>query len=80
MAVNGKAPPVAELIEAHPPRRVAGEQGDEQLALPIRLRLSRSGAEGELDLGREALFYPSDVAIDGWIKSAQDGRAEVVYE
>ncbi|CAN5397121.1 DNA polymerase III subunit alpha [soil metagenome] len=80
VSVNGKEPPVAELLQAHPPRKVASEQGEEQLALSIRLRLSRAGAEGELDLGREALFYPSDVALDGWIRSAQDGRAEVVYE
>jgi DNA polymerase-3 subunit alpha len=77
--VNGRAPPVAELLGEFPPRRVATDQGDLTLGLPVRLLLQRATAQAELDLGDEARFYPTDAALTRWRQGSHD-QAAVVYE
>jgi DNA polymerase III subunit alpha len=79
VAVNGSAPPVAELLDEFPPRVQHGEQGDIVLGLPVRLLLTRSSACGELDLGHDGRFYPSDAALARW-RAGTRGQAAVVYE
>jgi DNA polymerase III subunit alpha len=80
VAVNGKAPPVADVIKTWPPKRVETEQGQVQQGLAIRLQLQRDRAEGVLDLGDQARFWPSDEALARWRTLAHEGRAAVVYE
>ncbi len=80
VAVNGKAPPVADVIKTWPPRRVESAQGETQQGLTVRLQLSRERAEGALDLGDQARFWPSDEALARWRTLAHEGRAAVVYE
>ena len=78
--VDGRLPPVAELLRDFPARGVSTEHGDLTQGLRVRLRLRRQHASGELDLGEEARFYPSDAALVRWRDSADDGQASVVYE
>jgi len=80
VAVNGKAPPVADVIRTWPPRRVATDQGEVKQGLAIRLQLQRDRADAELDLGDAARFWPSDEALARWRTLAHEGRAAVVYE
>ena len=80
VAVNGKAPPVADVIRTWPARKLATEQGETQLGLSIRLQLRREAAQAELDLGDAARFWPSDEALARWKTLAHEGRAAVVYE
>ncbi|MCW7536486.1 DNA polymerase III subunit alpha [Aquabacterium sp. A7-Y] len=80
VAVNGSAPPVGELVRQFPPKRTATEHGDLLQGLTVRLLLHRSMAYGELDLGEEARFYPSDEALQRWRQGAQQGQATVIYE
>jgi DNA polymerase III subunit alpha len=80
VAVNGKAPPVADVIKTWPPKRVESEHGQVQQGLAIRLQLQRERAEGVLDLGDQARFWPSDEALARWRTLAHEGRAAVVYE
>ena len=80
LAVNGKAPPVADVIRTWPPKKFATEQGETQQGLAIRLQLRRDAAQAELDLGDAARFWPSDEALARWKTLAHDGRAAVVYE
>ncbi len=80
VAVNGKPPPVADVIRTWPPKRVETDQGELQQGLAIRLQLQRERAEGVLDLGEAARFWPSDEALARWKTLAHEGRAAVVYE
>jgi DNA polymerase III subunit alpha len=80
VAVNGKVPPVADVIKTWPPKRVESEQGETRQGLVIRLQLRRERAEGVLDLGDQARFWPSDEALARWRTLAHEGRAAVVYE
>lgn len=80
VAVNGQALPVRELLQAHPPRRVATEHGELVQGLGVRLAVHRPQAYGEVDLGEAARFYPSDEALDHWRRGAHDGQASIVYE
>ncbi len=80
VAVNGKVPPVADVIKTWPPRRVDTPQGETQHGLAIRLLLQRERAEGALDLGDQARFWPSDEALARWRTLAHEGRAVVIYE
>jgi DNA polymerase-3 subunit alpha len=45
----------------------------------VRLVLERGAAVGELDLGDEGRFFPTDAAIARW-REGSHGRASVVYE
>jgi DNA polymerase III subunit alpha len=80
VAVNGKVPPVADVINTWPPKRVESEHGETRQGLAVRLQLSRERAEGVLDLGDQARFWPSDEALARWRTLAHEGRAAVVYE
>ena len=80
VAVNGKAPPVADVIRTWPAKTLATEQGQTQQGLAIRLQLERQAVQVELDLGDAARFWPSDEALARWKTLAHDGRAAVVYE
>ncbi len=78
--VNGKAPPVADVLRLWPARRVEGEHGELTQGLPIRLRLRRPGAVAEIDLGDDARFWPCDEALGRWRNIAHGGAARIVYE
>jgi DNA polymerase-3 subunit alpha len=80
VAVNGKAPPVADLIRTWPAKKLATEQGETQQGLAIRLHLERQAVVAELDLGDAARFWPSDEALARWKTLAHEGRAAVVYD
>jgi DNA polymerase III subunit alpha len=80
VAVNGKPPPVADVIKTWPPKRLETDQGELQQGLAIRLQLQRERAEAVLDLGESARFWPSDEALARWKTLAHEGRAAVVYE
>jgi DNA polymerase-3 subunit alpha len=77
--VNGEIPPVARLLSDFPPRKVTTEQGPLTQGLPVRLQLHRAAAYGELDLGDEARFWPSDEALGRWREAAHAAKARVVY-
>jgi len=77
--VNGSVPPVAELLREFPPRRVSTEHGDLLQGLEVRLHLQREKAEGAIDLGEAARFFPSDEAIERWRQRAH-ARVDVVYD
>ena len=78
--VNGRAPPVAEVLREFPARRVATEHGETAQGLPVRLRFQRQRASAELDLGDAAKFYPTDAALERWREGASEGRVAIVYE
>ncbi|KQV97238.1 DNA polymerase III subunit alpha [Rhizobacter sp. Root1221] len=77
--VNGSVPPVAEVLREHPSRRIETEEGPITQGLPVRLVLHRDGASGELDLGDEGRFFPSDAALDRWLEGSH-GKSAVVYD
>src|SRR5205085_4826215 len=77
--VNGSIPPVAEVLRDFPTRKVSTEHGSLTQGLAVRLVLERDAARGELDLGDEGRFFPTDAAIERWREGSR-GRASVVYE
>ncbi|HUG26246.1 DNA polymerase III subunit alpha [Piscinibacter sp.] len=77
--INGSVPPVAEVLRDFPTRRTASDNGPVSQGLHVRLVLERESARGELDLGEEARFFPSDAAIARW-REGSHGRANVVYD
>jgi DNA polymerase-3 subunit alpha len=77
--VNGTIPPVAEVLRDFPTRRIATEHGELTQGLAVRLVLERESATGELDLGDDGRFFPSDAALARW-REGSHGRASVVYE
>jgi len=80
VAVNGKAPPVADVIRTWPAKKLATDEGETQQGLAIRLRLERQTVQAELDLGDAARFWPCDEALARWKTLAHQGQAAVVYE
>ena len=78
VAVNGQEPPIGELLRDFPPRRVATEHGELLQGLPVRLVLQRERATGEVDLGEDGRFFPSDHALERW-RVAAHGQASIVY-
>ncbi|HEY0200676.1 MAG TPA: OB-fold nucleic acid binding domain-containing protein, partial [Burkholderiaceae bacterium] len=85
VAVNGRAPDIARLLKEFPPQREATEQGELLRGLAVRLwvqrqRESGEGASAELQLGENALFFPSDAALAGWMAQADSGQATIAYE
>ena len=78
--INGGMPPVADVLRLWPMRRVSTEQGDVSQGLAVRLKLQRSLAVAELDLGDEARFWPTDEALVRWRSLADGGAAEILYE
>lgn len=79
VAVNGTVPPVRQLLTEFPPKRETTEHGELVQGIPVRLLLQRTGATGELDLGEEGRFYPSDAALQRWQQAAHGG-AQLVYD
>ena len=76
VAVNGKAPPVADVIRTwpaqdagHRPGRDAAGPGDSPAAA------SAQAVQAELDLGDAARFWPSDEALARWRTLAHEGSA-----
>ncbi|MET0659363.1 MAG: hypothetical protein ABW110_14540, partial [Steroidobacteraceae bacterium] len=61
-------------------RVVETDHGTTRQGLPIRVLVSRDKAEGTVDLGDAARFWPSDEALARWRTLAHEGRAVVVYE
>jgi DNA polymerase-3 subunit alpha len=51
--LNGGMPPVTDVLRLWPPRTVETEQGEVRQGLLVRLRLHRTNAMAELDLGDE---------------------------
>jgi DNA polymerase III subunit alpha len=80
VAVNGKAPPVADVIATWPAKSIETEQGALRQGLPIRLQLQRAQVVAALDLGEASRFWPCDEALARWRTLAHEGRAAVVYE
>jgi len=80
VAVNGHAPPVAQLVGEFPPRREETDQGELVRGLPVRLAVQREGARCELQLDDRALFYPTDAALASWMAQAHGQRAEIVFD
>jgi len=79
VAVNGRTPPVAELLRAYPPRVQQTDQGELRLGLAVHLLLHRNTAQAELDLGEDGRFYPTDDAMERW-KADAHGEAVIVYD
>ena len=79
VAVNGSTPPVVELLREFPPRTVQTEHGSTQQGLAVRLVLEREAVRGELDLGDDGRFFPTDAALARWNNSTH-GRSTVVYD
>ena len=77
--LNGGLPPVADLLRLWPPRAVETELGSTRQGLLVRLRLHRQGATGEVDLGDDARFWPSDEALARW-RGLAHGNARIVYD
>jgi DNA polymerase III subunit alpha len=80
VAVNGKPPPVADVVRTWPARRVATDHGELQQGLSIRLKIEREAASAEIDMGDAARFWPTDEALARWKTLAHEGKALVVYE
>jgi DNA polymerase-3 subunit alpha len=80
VAVNGSAPPIADLVKTFAPLREVTEQGELVRGLPVRIALERHGARCEIQLGERALFYPSDAALASWTAQAHQQKAEIVFD
>ena len=93
VAVNGKAPDVARLLQQYPAQREQTEQGELVRGLGIRMVVTRSGigadtanagvaagASAELQLSDGMRFFPSDMALVHWRAQADQGQAVIVYE
>jgi DNA polymerase III subunit alpha len=82
--VNGAAPPVAELLRDFPARRALSEHGDLCVGLSVRLHLHRSAEQGavsgDIDLGDQVRFYPSDEALARWRAAAHGRQVQIVYD
>ena len=88
VSVNGVAPDVARLVKDFPPRREMTGQGELQRSLPVRLSLRRHAdfdnapfeITGELALGEQARFFPTNAALASWMAQADAGAAHIVYD
>ncbi|MFM2275159.1 MAG: hypothetical protein RL211_1031 [Pseudomonadota bacterium] len=88
VTVNGKTPDVARLLRDFPAKREVTEQGELIRGLGVRLQVSRrdgrggliNGVTAEIQLGEEARFFPSDVALAGWRAQADQGNVMIVYD
>jgi DNA polymerase III subunit alpha len=75
-----RVPPVADMIEEFPARRLGPDQSELPLGLTVRLQVLRRQASAELDLGESARFFPTDEALARWRAHAEAGLAEIVYD
>lgn len=77
---RGEKPPVDDVLKLWPAKRSEDENGVTVQGLPVRLRLLRSSAQADFELGDAARFWPSDEALARWRSVAHGGVAQVVYE
>jgi len=84
VAVNGRSPEVARLLQEYPAVTEQGEHGAVVRGLGIRLQVTRQGDDGgaraELQLGDAMRFFPTDAALAQWRAQADQGQAQIVYE
>ena len=78
--MQGRLPPVAELVKASPARRIDTDEGALTQGLSVRLQLQLSGAQAEIDLGDDGRIWPSDETLARWRAAAAGREVEVVYE
>ncbi len=79
VVVNGKAPPVDDVL-ARWPGRQGLDEGAPASGLPVRLLVKRPSVKAQIDLGALSTFWPSDEALAHWRRHAEGGRATVVYD
>ena len=84
---NASVPDVGRLLQEFAARREMTEQGELVRGLGVRLQVQipvsdgpLGGAVVELQLGDEALFYPSDAALAGWRAQAGQGKSFIAYD
>ncbi len=79
-----RAPQVASLLQAFPPKIEETPQGAMSQAisqgLDVRLALQLEQAQVALQLGEEFRCFPSDAALAAWMAQAHQGQAKVVYD
>jgi DNA polymerase-3 subunit alpha len=89
VAVNGRPPDVARLLQEFPAQRELTEQGELVRGLGVRLHLQRQvergedgvqGAQAVIALDDSARFFPSDAALAGWRAQADQGQATIAYD
>jgi DNA polymerase-3 subunit alpha len=71
---------VAGLLREHPARVEQTDEGDLVQGLAVRVRVERPQAVGEVDLGEQGRFWPTNEALAAWKALAGDGQARIVYE
>ena len=79
VVVGRTLPPLDAVLAAHPPKQEDTEFGETLTrGVPVRLRIVREQAVGDIDLGERSRFWPSDEALAQW--AAQCGaQAQLVY-
>ena len=82
VGVQGRLPPVAELVTASPARRIDTDDGPQTQGVAVRLQMQMrlTAAQAEIDLGDDGRIWPSDEALERWRAAAAGREAEVVYE
>jgi DNA polymerase III subunit alpha len=87
LSVNDQLCPVNDLIRQYPARRLSAAEPDlpdTVQGLGIRVAVHRTSAalsaKGEVDLGAEARFFPSDEALQCVRELMPDAKAELVYD
>jgi DNA polymerase III subunit alpha len=80
VALNGTAPPVADVLRLWPARRVETDEGTVQQGLPIVFEVKRTTAGCKVEMGNDARFWPCDEALGRWRSIAHSGAAHIVYE
>ncbi|HEX5697503.1 MAG TPA: hypothetical protein VFX90_02530, partial [Rhodoferax sp.] len=75
---------MTRLLRDFPAQKEVTEQGELWRGLSVRLALTcqspQGAAQTELQLGEQALFYPSNAALASWWAQAAPGTAEIIYE
>ena len=78
--VAERAPDVAALLREFPAQREQGEEGEIVRGLPLRFEVLRGTARCEVQLGEQALAFPSDAALAAWMAQAHERGAEIAYD
>jgi preprotein translocase SecE subunit len=67
VVVGRTLPPLDAVLAAHPPKQEDTEFGETLTrGVPVRLRIVREQAVGDIDLGERSRFWPSDEALAQW--------------
>jgi DNA polymerase-3 subunit alpha len=80
LRVAERAPDVAALLRDFPAQREQGEEGEILRGLPLRFEVLRPGARCEVQLGEQALIFPSDAALAACMAQAHERAAEIAYD